>query len=259
VLCVPVDGVALLRAVDRDPDAFSDRDRDLAELLGAHLGESLTRIRVGRTLRQREQDLLAERERLVGLFESVPIPLASYVVQDGRPVLRDANPSFESTFGVDVDAAVGDPLHDHVRPPEDGEIAENSGIDDLEDLALAMRSRDELEVRVHRETPGGSREFLLHAGSLEGREDEGYVTYTDVSERDRDRLEEVAEVLDGELLDKLALIEDALDRADADVHEAKSAQMGLRRLVRQLREVVADPEEIEREGEDGERDVEIHR
>lgn len=262
VLCVPVDGVALLRAVSRRPGAFGDRDRDLAELLGAHVGESLTRIRVGRTLRRRERDLIEERERLVALFENVPSPVVGYGFEDGDPVVRDANPSFEATFGVDVDRAVSDPLHDHVRPTNDGDVAEAEGVDDPADLARALRTNDELETVVRRETPEGPRDFLLHAGTVDEREGEGYLTYTDVTEQKRrqrelrrrtDRVERVANALDGEVLDRLDAVETALEDAGCDAEDVQSVREDVRRLVEELREVARgdgvpddpDPEDAE--------------
>lgn len=191
VLAVPIDTRGVLRLTAERPNAFDERDRDLAELLVAHVGESLTRIRVGQTLRDRRDDLIAERERLVALVENVPSPVVGYEFRDGEPVVRDANESFAETFDVDVDRALGDPLSEHVRPPDDADGR-------LEDVHEALRSGEGHTTAVRRETADGPREFLLHAGPLSDRDDEGFVIYTDVSEEcgedRRDDLEAFAEV-----------------------------------------------------------------
>jgi PAS domain S-box-containing protein len=259
-LCVPVDGVALLRAAATDPDAFHERDRDLAELLAAHVGEALTRIRVGRTLRERERDLAAERERLVGLFENVPHPVVSYVVEGGRPVVGDANPSFEGTFGVDADAALGDPLREHVRPPD-------GGGPDAADLDERLRSGERVETTVRRETPDGVRDFLLHAGPLEDRPDEGYAVYTDITpqkrrerelERRTDRLDRIGEVVEEELVDRLneargylELVAETGDPDDVDTVRAAHEDVGrllgdVRDLARRDLPVDPEPQGLER-------------
>ncbi|PSQ19168.1 hypothetical protein BRD00_02675 [Halobacteriales archaeon QS_8_69_26] len=267
VLVAPVENAGVLRAVAHEPGAFEERDRDLAELLVAHVGECLTRIRVGETLRERERDLVEERERLVSLFENVPSPLASYAFEDGRPVIRDANPSFEAIFGVDADDVVGDPLHDHVRPPSDdpADVADREDVVDLAGLDAELREGGHLETAVRRDTVEGPLDFLLHAGPLVDAEtgEEGYVIYTDISrQKDRQRelqrqgeqLEALADVAAGDMRDWLnearAYLELAEETGDeADLASVRHAHERMARLVDDLETLVdgetdLDPEPI---------------
>lgn len=250
-LCVAVEGKALIRAVSAEPGAFDERDRDLAELLAAHVGESLTRIRVGQTLQERQEDLVAERERLVALFENVPSPVVSYAFEDGHPVIEDVNPSFEETFGVDADAVVGDPLRDHVRPPrsDPDAVAAHDHIDDVADLDGALQSGRDLETAVRRETADGVQDFLLHAGSLDDHEQQGYIIYTDISdqkrrerdlERQTERLDRIADVVESELRERLnearAHLELAAETRDPDdIADVRRAHERIGRLTSNLR------------------------
>jgi len=268
VLVAPLGNAGLLRAIARDPGTFDERDRDLAELLVAHVGESLTRIRVGETLRRRERDLVEERERLVSLFENVPSPLVSYAFEDGEPVIRDVNPSFEATFGVDADRVVGDPLREHVRPPsaDPAAVAEDPAIDDLSDLDARLCEGERLDTAVRRGTVTGARDFLLHAGPLvdAATGEEGYVIYTDISaQKDRERelerrgrkLEEFADAAAGDLRDwlnearaYLVIAEETGDRED--MAAVRHAHERMARLVDDLEtltdaETGVDPEPVD--------------
>jgi PAS domain S-box-containing protein len=61
--------------------------------------------------------LRSERNRLAALFENVPSPTASFVVEDGQPVLKSANSAFETVFGHDECELVGENIDDYIVPP----------------------------------------------------------------------------------------------------------------------------------------------
>lgn len=242
VLAVPVDRHGVLRVAAERAGAFDERDRDLAELLVAYVGESLTRFRVEETLRE---DLVAERDRLAALFETVPSPVVSYEFQDGEPLVRDANEPFAETFGVDVDGAFGDPLSEYVELPGDGTFQE---------FREALRSGGGLATAVRRETPGGHREFLLHAGALSDGDDEGVLVYTDVTEeRDRDRrddLEEFAEVAATDLRARLNEARGHLEVAqetgdDEDYATVRRAHEAMSRLIDDLQFLARPAADVE--------------
>jgi PAS domain S-box-containing protein len=243
-LLVPVGGVGLLRAVARAPGSFDDRDRDLAELLVAHVEEALARVRVGETLRERERDLVAQRERLVTLFEQVPDPVVGYRFEGGESVVTEVNEAFARTFGVDADAVAGTALREHVRAP--------LGEDDTDAVDAALAAGETVERTVRRLTAGGERDLLVRAGDRQAgdREDagRGHLVYTDVTDqtererklhrrsgrRDGVALEAAAD-LRGHLNEARGYLELAVETNDpGDVGRVRVAHERIRRLVADL-------------------------
>ncbi|WP_232701481.1 PAS domain S-box protein [Halobacterium wangiae] len=55
ILSIPIEGVGVFQAASERRDAFSDRDAELAELLMAHVAETLKRLRSEEALRESEE------------------------------------------------------------------------------------------------------------------------------------------------------------------------------------------------------------
>ncbi|UPW00423.1 PAS domain S-box protein [Halorussus gelatinilyticus] len=250
-LTIPFDEFAVFQAVSKDADGFDRGDRELAELLAAHISEALARVRT-------ETELRAERDRFAALFENVPNAVVRYGIDGTDAVCKSVNPAFEDVFGWREDEIVGDSVDDYILR------------DDQQDEGEALNARVSHGRRiegaeVHRTTRDGGRDFLLHtAPAGDDGESEAFAIYVDISEqkererqlaRQNERLEEFASVVSHDLrnplnvaLGRFDLLEDecdsdhlapigrSLDRMDGLVEDLlKLARQGL---------VVDDPEPV---------------
>lgn len=118
------------------------------------------------------------------LFENVPIPIVSVEYQDGSAYVYGTNPAFETVFGYDGEAIVGEPLDEHLvpegadvnafRPPSPPEVPD----------AEAVTSRETYRFETRR----GQREFVRVGVPIDrGSQRDGYGIYIDVSEQRRRR------------------------------------------------------------------------
>src|SRR6056297_2392957 len=114
-LTIPIDDHGVFQAVSRDVSGFGDRDLELAELLLAHVSAALDRI-------GSEERLRNERDKFAALFHNIPHAIGIAGFEDGDPVISEANPTFESVFGWDIDDIAGRPVDDLIVP--DTEAAE---------------------------------------------------------------------------------------------------------------------------------------
>jgi PAS domain S-box-containing protein len=198
-LTVPLGDFGVFQAVSEETEGFDEEDRELAELLAAHVTEALRRI-------DSEHALRAERDRFAALFENVPNSVASCVYEDGQPIVRAVNPAFEETFGWDADELVGDRLDEYIVPPD---ARSEAGALNEQSLAGAqIRSAE-----VSRVTTDGLQDFLLNTASVrEDGETEDVSVYTEITaqkERERklarqnERLEEFASVVSHDLRNPL--------------------------------------------------------
>jgi len=142
--------------------------------------------------------LQTERDRLSALFENAPEAIAFYEFEGDHPIARSINPTFEETFGYEPEGAVGASLDDLLVPPE--QEAEGQSINHK------VRSGECVDTRVTRRTVDGAREFRLRSVPLLPGEhgEQGYVIYTDITERVKRRRE-------------LAELEQALETVFANV------------------------------------------
>jgi PAS domain S-box-containing protein len=119
------------------------------------------------------------QRRLATLFGEFDQPMATVALADGQAVVRDVNPAFEATFGVDAAALADEPLADHVVP--DGDPYEAAL-----DVYLRLERGESVTERVTRVTGDGLREFRLQALPFDDagapRAD---LVYTDVADRTR--------------------------------------------------------------------------
>jgi PAS domain S-box-containing protein len=206
-LTVPLGEFGVFQAVSEDPDGFDEEDRDLAELLAAHLTEALRRIDSERALR-------AERDRFAALFENVPNSVVSCVYEDDEPIVQSVNPAFEETFGWDADEIVGERLDDYIVPPDARGEAEALN-------QQTVHGRQIRSAEISRGTTDGLRDFLLNTASV--RDDGGtedVSVYTEITEqkdrerklaRQNERLEEFASVVSHDLRNPLNVAQGRFD------------------------------------------------
>ena len=211
-LTIPVGDFAVFQAVSKEANGFDEDDRELAELLTAHIAEALARVRT-------ETELRAERDRFAALFENVPNPVVRYDT-DGLAT-ESVNTAFEEVFGWGADEIIGDTVDDYILPPdleEEGEILN-------EQVASGKRIEG---AEVHRNTSDGGRDFLLHTASAGNGGSEAFAIYVDITaqkERERklarqnEQLEEFASVVSHDLRNPLNV---ALGRFDLVADECDS-------------------------------------
>jgi PAS domain S-box-containing protein len=167
-LTIPIGDIGVLQAVSKDPDTFDESDQELAELLVAHVAQSLERIRS-------EHALEAERDRFAALFENTRDAVIYHDICEGEPVIRSVNESFEELFGYDAEGVLGESVQDCIVPDDHAEEAERH--------IEKMRRGEHVDAEVRRETASGTRDFLVRTAGVTGENSGGYVIYTDITER----------------------------------------------------------------------------
>jgi PAS domain S-box-containing protein len=143
----------------------------------------------------REQRLEHERDRFQTLFETLPSPVIHGRLTDEGPIVNQANPAFEETFGFDTEEIAGENLDDFVVPPEKN--------DEAAEINARIREIGRERVEIRRQTTDGVRDFRLDGVLTEPSADEpeGYAIYTDITDaKERERkltaLHDVAGALD---------------------------------------------------------------
>jgi PAS domain S-box-containing protein len=242
VMSVPVGEHGVFQAVSRQPDAFDENDLELAELLMAHVTETLARVRVEGRLRERERELVAERDRLAALFENVPDPCVAFDFEDGAPIVRAVNEAFEDVFGYDAGTVVGENVDEYIVP---------SGYEnEAEDLNETLQAGERLRTTSKRRTAEGIRDFMLHVVpfNVGERTVQGYAVYTDITdqkERERklreqnEQLDQFASMVSHDLRNPLNVAEGYLNvaaetGAPDDFDRVRNAHERMNRLIDEL-------------------------
>jgi PAS domain S-box-containing protein len=185
-LTVPVGDVGVFQAVAKEVGAFDESDAELTELLVSHVTQALQRI-------QSETALEAERDRFAALFENIPEPTVDYELDGDNCVIQSVNPAFEDVLGYDPDEVVGETLEELVVPEEDR--------DESRRFVQLARQGEYIDAEVQRETADGMREFLLRNAEMYGSGDEGYLIYTDITERkNREEMLDALHIATGDLM-----------------------------------------------------------
>ena len=169
-LSVPIGRIGVLQAVSEEEGAFDESDRELAELLAAHVAQSLQRI-------DSEQALEAERDRFAALFENTRDAVVYYEMNDGEPMFQAVNEVFEEVFGYESERVRGESVVDVIVPDDRTEEAERH--------LQQMRRGDHIDAEVQRETASGPRDFLVRTAETPSDAPDGYIVYTDITDRKR--------------------------------------------------------------------------
>ncbi|WP_232688488.1 ATP-binding protein [Halobacterium zhouii] len=242
VLSVPIGDVGVFQAGRREQNAFDDEDVELAELLASHAAQAVERIRSQHELRH-------EHNRLAALFENIPSPTASFVIENGDPVVRSVNPAFERVFGYPAAELEGEAIDQYIVPEGSEERA-----DQYNDNLQQGRT---VNAEVRRLTADGPRDFLLDVVPLRLGESnvQGFAMYTDITsrreherelERQNDRLDEFASIVSHDLRNPLNVARGYLELAEetenADHFEAADEALG------RMNDIIGSVLELAREG-----------
>ncbi|WEL20824.1 PAS domain S-box protein [Halorhabdus sp. BNX81] len=155
-----------------EPQPFDGDERDLLSELGADIGHALHSFAIDEKRRE-------ERDRREALFANAPTPVAASRPrgEDHKQYITDVNESFETVFGFERDAIVGEEVTDVLVPPE------------YHDEHVRFRKRtadgEAITATVERLTRDGIREFIMHIiphGLDDGSPVGNYVWYTDVTD-----------------------------------------------------------------------------
>ncbi|NEU56487.1 PAS domain-containing protein [Halorussus sp. MSC15.2] len=241
-LSVPIGDFAVFQAVSKEPNGFDEDDRELAELLAAHISEALTRVRT-------ETELRAERDRFAALFENVPNSVVRYEIDGVDAICKSVNPAFEDVFGWPEDLIIGDEVDDYILPADQHHQGES--------LNERVKRGDRIEgEEVNRRTRDGCRDFLLHTAPAGNGEAEAFAIYVDITEqkererqlaRQNERLEEFASVVSHDLRNPLNV---ALGRFDFLAEECESEHLApIGRSLDRMDSLVEDLLTLARQGQ----------
>ncbi|WP_158056498.1 hybrid sensor histidine kinase/response regulator [Halorussus halophilus] len=244
-LTVAIGEYGVLQAVSEEPNAFDDDDRELAEILAAHLEEALARL-------QSETELRAERDRFAALFENLPNAVVRYDLSGSEPIAASLNPAFEEVFGWSNSDIVGDSVDEYILP-EDCH-------DEGRSLNHEVQRGNRIEgVEVHRNTTDGVRDFLLHTAPV--TEDGGteafaiYVDITEQKERERklasqnERLEEFASVVSHDLRNPLNVAHGRFEMLAEEIDDDNEHVPPLSRALDRMDALVGDLLALARRGQ----------
>ncbi len=199
-LSIPVGDIGVFQAVSDEPGAYTESDRELAELLVAHVTHAVERVRY-------EQTVTRERDRFAALFQNIPDAAIQYVFADGEPRIERVNSAFVRLFGYEPDDAVGESALDL--------LVRNDDRDEARELYASIRNGEHLDREVERLTVDGPAPFLLRSVPVSSGDDRqrGYIIYTDIGElverereleRQNDRLDAFASVVSHDLRNPLS-------------------------------------------------------
>ena len=241
-ISVPIGEFGVFQATATETGGFDDDDVELAETLMAHLEETLRRIDTESQLRDRERELVTERDRFAALFENVPEPVVAFDFEDGDPIVIAVNGHFEEVFGYDAGEIVGESIDEYIVP-EDRRPESDA-------LNESLQAGERLQTTTQRRTVDGIRDFLLHVVPLEIGEQtlQGYAIYTDITdqkerqrelERQNERLDEFASIVSHDLRNPLSVAEGYLELA-SETHDPEhfeaiaEAHDRMRRMIDEL-------------------------
>ena len=248
-LTVPIGEHGVFQAVDREPGAFDETDRDLAELLVSHVRNALDRLENIEALEAQTASLSRERNRLEAIFEAVPEPVAHVRYENRTPIVVAVNSAFEETFGSASKTIAGASINDLIVPEDEVEIAR--------ELDRAAETADVVEREVKRVTVDGPRTFRLRSSVLDtGGEPETLAIYVDLTdqkqrerelERENDRLEQFASIVSHDLRSPLTVASGRLELVAAESESEHVA--AIERAIDRMDAIIDDVLTLTRKGQ----------
>jgi PAS domain S-box-containing protein len=239
LLSVPVGDHGVFQAVARDPGGFDERDRELAELLVAHLAGVLDRIAY-------EADLEATNQRLEAVLENTT---ANIYIKDLEGCYQLVNEAFADNLGMDREDVVGrtdealqdDEVAAEVRANDQRAVEERRPIEVEETARWRGEERTYYSVKAPLFDDDGEPWGVCGVSSdvteLKARERE--------LERKTDRLEAFASVVSHDLRNPLSVARGYAELLEEDGHEvAGKAVSSLDRM----EEIIDDLLALAREG-----------
>jgi PAS domain S-box-containing protein len=205
-----------------EPAAFDTTDKTLLEILSTALTAALERVDRETRLREREQRVQTERDRLNALFEMVPDPITHVRFENDDPILVGANTAFEDTFGERIDDVIGASSNDLIVPP--------ARQDEAETIDEQVRTDGTISQEVRRQTSDGTGDFLFRSVPISSSDEteEYFGIYIDITdqkaterrlERQNERLDAFASVISHDLRNPLNVanlrLELAADECDS--------------------------------------------
>lgn len=233
-LSIPLGDDYVFQTVSSTVNAFTETDRELAELLCTHVQHAIERV-------EYESILTRERDRFAALFENVPDAAVRYVLEDGVPRIEAVNAAFVRLFGYEPETAIGQPV-ESLLVPED---ASESAAEQYRSIAAGAQ----LDHEVERLTVDGVRPFLLrNVPFSESDSTEGYLIYTDIVdmkerqrllERKNNRLERFTSIVSHDLRNPLSIatgyVEMMLETGDMTYAEETAEELDrMDRMVSEL-------------------------
>ncbi|ELZ08277.1 PAS sensor protein [Halovivax asiaticus JCM 14624] len=211
-LTVPIGEYGMFQAISTDLAAFDERDEELAELLISHVIDALDRLAY-------EEQLVTERDRFAVLFENVPDAVVTGPIVGSDFLVEETNSAFEATFGLSLEDIHGEPIDEHLAPP------------DRRDEARTINDRSEsgeiVEAEVKRQTTDGLRDFMLRVVPYEvdGKEF-AFGLYTDVTDQKQrqKRVEVLNRVLRHDLRNGMNIIEGSAERLASMTNSPEAAR-----------------------------------
>ncbi|MFB6082015.1 MAG: PAS domain S-box protein [Halanaeroarchaeum sp.] len=224
MLSVPIDDVGVFQAATAEPNAFTQRDVDLAELLLSYVSQTITRIRSEDALRENE---LKYRTLVEQSSDAV------LIVQDEG--IEFANDRATTSFGHDRDDLLRMDVWDLIHP-DDQTRAESVGRRVLNEGTTAS-----FDARVTR-PDGETRYFEFSVTPITFRGSDAVMTtgrdvterkrYEEELERQNERLDEFASVVSHDLRNPLNVANGriALARETGDLSHLAPAAEALDRM-----------------------------
>ncbi|WP_435347572.1 PAS domain-containing protein [Haloarchaeobius sp. HRN-SO-5] len=216
---VPVDGYGVFQAISERPNAFTETDRELAELLTTHVSQAFDRI-------ESDVGLRRTNEQLQAILDNTTANI--YIKDlDGRYQL--VNERFRELLGLSEEEIVGHTDFD-VQSHEDAErVREND--------RTAIRRGEPIEVEEHGEFEGNGRTYYSVKVPLydEGGDPVGVCgissDITELKEREaelerqKERLDEFARLVSHDLKSPLTVAQGYLELVREDVEHPNLADV----------------------------------
>ncbi|WP_255171723.1 sensor histidine kinase [Natrononativus amylolyticus] len=236
-LSVPIDGYGIFQVLSEEPTAFTETDRELAELLTTHVAHALKRVKFKDTITQ-------ERDRFAALFQNIPDAAVRYEFKDGIPHIKAVNSAFVRLFGYEPKHAIGASAMELLVPEEERDAADK--------FYETVTEGGRLDREVVRQTVNGRNPFLVRSVPVSSDDDrrQGYFIYTDISEmrsRERElqgkneRLDAFASIVSHDLRNPLNVAQGYLEMAvdTGDSNNLKEVDAALDRITRMIDELLA--------------------